>query len=180
MTTCWDSLFFWQLYLARTAGFKRRLVDGSVIDIVYPIARQSSNSNSLIHNIYRTFINSLARLARFASCIGNALSCPEKSRWFDHGNAIRNLLESDFLAIRSILIVGAKLITKRAWLVKIHRDRIFIYLQLYIDTSVQNRNVVLRFGDGTINFISCCSVKSEARKETWYVIFYNSLYYMCR
>jgi len=148
MTTCWDSLFFWQLYLARTAGFKRRLVDGSVIDIVYPIACQSSNSNSLIHNIYRTFINSLARLARFASCIGNALSCLEKSRWFDHGNAIRNLLESDFLAIRSILIVGAKLITKRAWLVKIHRDRILLAaLSRYVCTKPECCSTVWRRND---------------------------------
>lgn len=105
-------------------------------------------SNSLIHNIYRTFINSLARLTRFASCIGNALSCPEKSRWFDHGNAIRNLLESDFLAIRSILIVGAKLITKRAWLVKIHRDRNFISaLSRYVCTKPECCSTVWRQND---------------------------------
>jgi len=33
--TCWDSWFFWQLYLARMAGFKRRLdVTVGVVDIV--------------------------------------------------------------------------------------------------------------------------------------------------
>lgn len=75
--TCWDSWFFWQLYLARTAGFKRRLdatVDVSVVDIVSTfiqllngqiVTRYAENvslsqtryydtSNSATHRVYET------------------------------------------------------------------------------------------------------------------------------
>lgn len=103
-TTCWDSGSFWQLYLARTAGFsrfKRRLAtDGvSIVDIVSTF---KSNCNSIRE------IVSLSQ-TRVIGASNSATRCVHRTR----GIAIRNESESANTAERarfshhSLLIVNA-------------------------------------------------------------------------